>query len=506
MKIFDGLLNTINGLFLRKADIKPISNTDTSKEIRGNISDVDPPYTSSYDWYVKELQISQFRKDMYDQYDQMEAEDPEFDSTLDIYADNASGGDSETDEIVEFVTEDKKANDIFTAMKNRLKLNSETWSINRTIAKYGESFEEIVITPSKEIDRLKNLDGRTITRNEDRYGRLLGFIQKSDTDQVLANFYPWQVIHFRMKKHRNSKYGTGIGYSTRKVSKQLSMMEDSLVISRLVRAVQRYAHKVDISKFDDPYEALKYVKEVKKEYRKKPTINAATNQMDLSYNPMSAEEDLFIGVRDGSPADVKVLEAQEHTKIVDVDYFRDKKLAGWKIPKSFISDDKTVNAKATLGEQTIQFARTVRRIQYVYQEGIRQMADTELILNNIAPSTVTYYIKLPYISTLDELRRWEMEKIKSEIAEKYKTVTTISDRWIYKNLLNLTDEEIEQIKIDNEEELRSRISLAQELNPATPQTSLNIEMVKLQHRNRLKDIAMLTDWRLGKEAKEEHVY
>ena len=50
------------------------------------------------------------------------------------------------------------------------------------------------------------------------------------------------------------------------------------------------------------------------------------------------------------------------------------------------------------------------------------------------------------MSTVDELRQWELEKIKAEVATVYKNSLGLSAEWVYKNLLDMTEEEIEEIK------------------------------------------------------------
>ena len=90
---------------------------------------------------------------------------------------------------------------------------------------------------------------------------------------------------------------------------------------------------------------------------------------------------------------------------------------GLRFRKAYLGFERDVNAKATLTEQDVQFARSVRRIQLAIIEQYRKFFDFVLAVRGIDPTSVKYTIKLPVISTIDELRMWQVKKLRAEVAK-----------------------------------------------------------------------------------------
>ncbi len=217
----------------------------------------------------------------------------------------------------------------------------------------------------------------------------------------------------------------------RKVFKQLAMMEDALVIARLTRAPQRYGFLVDVDGIEPGEPTIEYLNKVKDMMKKRRTIDPATGKMDLKFNPLSMEEDLFVGVRSNGKSDVKVLQGQANLgQLGDIEFFQNKLFAGIKVPKAYLGFERDVNAKATLTEQDVQFARSVRRIQLAIIEQYRKLFDFVLAVRGVDPTAVEYTIKLPVISTIDELRVWQVKKLKAEVAKVLRKEVGLSFRWI----------------------------------------------------------------------------
>ena len=209
---------------------------------------------------------------------------PVLNSALDVYADNATKGDSSDDKVVEIVSNDELVVEILSDVRNRLALDTETRSIARALAKYGDDFEEVVVHEDMEVHRLKNLDASEMNVKTDKYGRYdpeFPFEQvRADTGAVVARLREWQVLHFRLKRNRKSKYGVdgSILAPVRKVFKQLSMMEDALVIARLTRAPQRYGFLVDVDGIEPGEPTIEYLNKVKDMMKKRRTIDPRNGQ------------------------------------------------------------------------------------------------------------------------------------------------------------------------------------------------------------------------------------
>ena len=204
---------------------------------------------------------------------------------------------------------------------------------------------------------------------------------------------------------------------------------------------------IDVTGVEPGEATAEYLRKVKNSMRKKRTIDPRTGQMDLKYNPLSVEEDLFLARRDGGGSDVKVLEGASNLgQLEDVEYFSKKLFAGLKVPKAWMGFEGDTHARAVITELDVQFAKTIRRVQQSLISGLRDLFDFVLVTRGIDPRENPYTLKLPILSTVDEMRQWELEKIKAEVATVYKSSLGISSEWIYRNLLDMTEEEIEEIK------------------------------------------------------------
>lgn len=443
---WEGVVDRITSLWIQNNPDEPTEDSDT--ETRAPYIPASDANPTVWSWYNDQVQLDRNRLQRYKDYDAMDDESPEVSSALDIYADNATASDSETNNVVLVNTDNEVAKKVLQDTVKALCLDSESWSIARNIAKYGESFEEIVADQNMVLYRLKNLEGDSIIRNEDRYGRLeeRAFTQLDKEDnRKIAEFLKWQVVHFRIKKKRNSRYGEGILAPARKVWTQLTMMEDAMVIARLTRAHNRFKYLIDTNGMT-PDERLSYIDKVKRGLRKRKTIDPRTGKMDTSFNPLSVEEDVFLAVTKEGKADVGVLTGQgSGGGLEDVEYFQNKMFSALKVPKAYVGLERDINAKATLTEQDVQFARTVRRIQLAMQTGYRQILDLALAIAGFNPNDVEYQVGLPIISTIDEMRKWEIEKIKMEVTNEFRGQFRVDDRYILRALLGYSDSEIDEL-------------------------------------------------------------
>mgnify|MGYP005844378067 CR=1 FL=1 len=395
--------------------------------------------------YYKKIKLERTRKAKYADYLIMDEEYPEISTALDLYADNATKEKWKSGNPIEIKSKDTRAQNIINELLKRTKIQEMLWDTARNIAKMGDDFDEVVVDEERWIDRLKPLEPATIHREQDEYGRDAEkpYVQKDESGTTsVAEFEPWQIIHWK-NGGQKKLYGESVMKSIRRVYKQLQMMEDGMVIGRLTRSHLRYKILVDVDGLDRE-ERKQYVDDVKKEFKKKRIVNPVTGQLETTQNPLSAEEDFFLGVTKESKADIDVLQGATNLgNIRDVEYFQTKLFAGLKVPKAFVGLEKDVKAKATIVEEDIQFARTVGRIRKGLRNGLKQVIDYQLTLRGIVPTVGLYEISFEPISMVDEMRKWTIEKLKAEVAKMYRVdMQLLGDEFILRNFLDLTDEEI----------------------------------------------------------------
>ena len=172
-------------------------------------------------------------------------------------------------------------------------------------------------------------------------------------------------------------------------------------------------------------------------------VDETTGRVDLRYNPLSVEEDIYIPQRGNTSSRVETLPGGAMTgDIDDVKYLRDKLFSALKIPASYLSRGEGGDEdKTTLAQKDIRFARTIQRLQrsvvselekvgiiHLYTLGFKgdDLINFKLQLNN--PSK---------IAELQELEHWDKKFAVAGAA----TEGFFSRRWVAEHLFCMSDEE-----------------------------------------------------------------
>lgn len=154
------------------------------------------------------------------------------------------------------------------------------------------------------------------------------------------------VVHFSLSSGigDNGPFGESVLFPTIKAFRHLSLLEDSVIIYRIVRAPERRVFSIDVGNMP-PQRAKAYLEAIKNEIRQKrvPNESGGQEKIDSVYNPMSMVEDyFFMQTADGRGSKVDTLSGGENLgEIADLNYFQNKFLQGLRIPSSYMrgSDD-----------------------------------------------------------------------------------------------------------------------------------------------------------------------
>ena len=115
-------------------------------------------------------------------------------------------------------------------------------------------------------------------------------------NQVLEN---WQVSHMRLLGNDAFlPYGSSILEPARRIWRQLILLEDAMMVFRIVRAPARRAFYIDVGNVP-PEEIQNYMEQAQASLKKSSIVDRSTGRVDLRYNPLSIDEDYFIPVRGG---------------------------------------------------------------------------------------------------------------------------------------------------------------------------------------------------------------
>ena len=420
---------------------------------------------TSRSYYVEWLEsfgIDPSRSACYQDYLMMDRESPIIQAALDTIADaSVSSSEGEAEDVYQIVFPDEEdaedtasheeVSDIFSELEERTTIKSDTWSIMRAMSLLGDEFSEIVIDPKEmHVSELKGLPAESMIVVPDEMGRFreeeYAYRQHNETGATIAEFYPWQIVHYAHRVRRTDVYGRSHLASTRRVYKQLQFIEDSMVINRIIRATMRYVHQVPVGGMA-PLEARKYVDKYKQDFIRSRRFDRE-GKLSMRQNPLDEERDFFVPVGKEANGTVTAIQGQSSLdRISDVEYFLKKLFAALRVPPAYLGFEADTHAKSVITTLDVAFGRVVRRAQVAHSMGQRQVYQTELALKKKNPKDINFHFVYNPIGTVDEMRRWQIELLKAQVAMMLKTQSGLiqDDEYLLKKILQVEEEDFKRI-------------------------------------------------------------
>jgi hypothetical protein len=253
-----------------------------------------------------------------------------------------------------------------------------------------------------------------------------------------------------------------------KALNQLRMIEDSLVIYRLSRAPERRIFYIDVGNLPK-VKAEQYLKEVMSRYRNKLTYNAQTGEVRDDRKFMSMMEDFWLPRREGGRGtEITTLPGGQNLgELSDIEYFQKKLYRALGIPESRIAAEGGFNLgrSSEILRDELKFAKFVGRLRKRFAHMFNDMLKTQLILKNIVTpedwNKMEDHIQYDFLydNQFAELKETEMiqgrlgnlAQIEPYIGKYYST------EFVRKRVLRQTDQEIEEIDMQIEDEIQKGI-------------------------------------------------
>ena len=237
--------------------------------------------------------------------------------------------------------------------------------------------------------------------------------------------------------------------ATRKIWKQLTLMEDAMLIHRIMRAPSKRVFKIDIGNIP-PNEVDNYMQRIINKMKKTPFVDEASGEYNLKYNIQNLTEDFFLPVRGGdSGTEINELSGIDYDSTEDVEYLKNKLLASLRIPKAFLGFDENVGGKATLAAEDVRFARTIERIQRIIVSELTKIAVVHLYSQGYTDEDlVNFELDLASPSTMYEQEKVELLGQKVSLARDMLSDKILPYEWIYNNVFNFSDKE--KVEIENQ--------------------------------------------------------
>lgn len=367
---------------------------------------------------------------------------------------------------------------------NRLNINIMLPMIARGMCKYGNEYMLLNCNskdgvlgwrelPTTQMERLENgmsnpntpvMYNNTTTNPEDTQ-----FIWIGKNESI--PYKNWQVAHFRLLSNSFFlPYGMSVLHGARRAWKMLSMMEDSMLIYRLERSIERRIFKINVGNLD-PQDVEAYVQQVANRFKRAPIIDPLTGQLDLRKSYLSVDSDYFIPVRnESSPSPIESLPAAQNITILDdIKLMEDKVLCALEIPKSFLNFQEPQGKGQNLSIMDIRFSRKINKIQQALLMELNKIAIIHLYLLGFTDELTNFSLSMNNPSTQIEAMELENLQKKIQIAQTALSdpgngIPILSMHRTLREIMKMSDKEI----ADNINEIRLEKALATELEK-TPQ-------------------------------------
>ena len=414
------------------------------------------------------------RLQLFRDYDMMD-NDPIISSVMDIYADESTVKD-EFGQILSIRSKNEQIQDILhNLFYDILNVEFNLWPWVRNMVKYGDLFLFLDIDEKYGVVNAVPLSIYETIRVEGQDpGNPFSVKFKIENDflnlgkKELDNY---EVAHFRLLSDTNFlPYGKAMIEGGRRIWKQLQLMEDAMLIHRIMRAPDKRKVLVDIGNIP-PAEIDTHMQRIIDRMKKVPLMDPKTGDYNLRYNMMNITEDFYLPVRGkDSGTDITNLPGLQFNAIEDIEYLRNKLMAAFKVPKSFLGYEEDTSGKASLAAQDVRFARTIERIQRIMVSELTKIAIIHLYVQGFTDEDlIDFELEMSSPSVIFEQEKLNLWKEKVQLAKDITDSKYLSRDWVYHNILNVSLEEArdEEDKILKDVEWVSKVDAAAQ--PQQPQ-------------------------------------
>ena len=169
----------------------------------------------------------------------------------------------------------------------------------------------------------------------------------------------------------------------RRAYKQISLIEDAIVIYRLVRSPERLKFKIDVGNMP-PAKAEAYLKQLMQSYWNKKTYDGSSSSPGASniYDPQSMLDSYwFAKGPNGSGSDVEMLQGGQNLgELKDLMYFVNKLYKSLKVPLTRLNPEDGYKDGAEILREELHFAKFIVRLQAQFADGLKNAFITHLKL------------------------------------------------------------------------------------------------------------------------------
>ena len=393
-------------------------------------------------------------------------------SALDIYSDECTAKD-EFDDTLTIITPNESVHKVLhNLFYDIMNIEFNLWPWVRNTLKYGDFFLHLHITEKFGITNVEPISTYEMTREEGtdpqnpnkvtfKRDYAVGMMNASTVYRNnVVEYDNYEIAHFRLLNDTNFlPYGRSLLEPARKVWKQVVLMEDAMLIHRIMRAPDKRIFKIDIGNIP-PNEVDTFMEAMINKMKKVPFVDEETGDYNLKYNMQNILEDFYLPVRGAeSGTTIETTPGLQMDSIPDIEYLQNRLLGSLKIPKAYLGWAEDTTGKASLASQDFRFARTIERVQKIIVSELTKIAIIHLYAQGFTDEEIVdFSLKLTPPSTYYEREKIELWSSKATLAGDLVEKKLFSRFWCYEHIFNMQPaqwmEEQDRIAADAKEQFR----------------------------------------------------
>lgn len=235
--------------------------------------------------------------------------------------------------------------------------------------------------------------------------------------------------------------------SARRAYRQLTMIEDSIVVYRLVRAPEKLVFNVDVGNMPPP-KAEAYLKKLMHNYWNRKTFDNNQGGQVNAFNPQSMLDSFWFAKRNGNNGTevTQLAGGQNLGELTDLMYFVKKLYKALKVPSSRLEPEASYSDGTEILREELKFAKFIMRQQQRFAESLKNTFVTQLKMKELWEeySLKEENIKVMFNepSSFHAMREQQIFEIKSGNFNAMSTNDLISNTYCQKKYLDWTDKDV----------------------------------------------------------------
>lgn len=235
--------------------------------------------------------------------------------------------------------------------------------------------------------------------------------------------------------------------NARRAYRQLSMIEDSIVIYRLARAPERLVFNVDVGNMPPP-KAEAYLRKLMTQYWSSKTYDPAQGGIVQKFNPQSILDNFWFAKRAGSEGtNVNQLGGGQNLgELTDLMYFVKKLYQSLNVPTTRLDPQDAFRDGADLLREELKFARFIVRLQQNFAAGIKNGFITHLQLKGLMREfdLKERHLEIAFFPPTNfyEIRQQQKIELKTGVYSNISGNSSISPTYAQKKYLGWSDLDI----------------------------------------------------------------